>query len=342
MRPPLIRKQFFKVCLLGTACFLLSYCGTSRKQADASQWEKLGPGGGGSTFIPTFSYHSADNFLVRCDMTGAYLTKDGGKSYNQINFANGSSCFAYDPNDSATIYIGSTGLNKSNDGGKTWEQIFPKKKDIETERFFGDHAEYEIKTNESSLYVNEVGKIESIRVDPVSSNSLYFTMGSFFFYSSDAGHSWKSTNQKMIFIHKQNKRKKRSLYFFQRKQYLFSTKHLIKSPKRDIPRAMLPATSFAAGIILNTANTIFYALHHLTPKENTYAFTNSEILDIGRLGLSSRILKDSYFALPMKNQAQNHVSQCWFVPKMMPRTPMLLPINMKSKQVLKHKTGMAL
>src|SRR5665647_297319 len=85
-----------------------------QKQA-VPQWEKIGPGGGGSTFIPTFSYQNPDNFLVKCDMTGSYLTRDGGTSYKQINFPNGSSCFAFDPNDSNTVYIGTTFLSKSSD-----------------------------------------------------------------------------------------------------------------------------------------------------------------------------------------------------------------------------------
>ena len=69
------------------------------KQNAPPKWEKIGPGGGGSTFIPTFSYESPDVFLVRCDMTGSYLTKDGGASYQQINLPNGASAYAFDPND---------------------------------------------------------------------------------------------------------------------------------------------------------------------------------------------------------------------------------------------------
>ena len=295
MKAPLLLKQFFNVCLLSSACFLLSCGVTSRKQSDTKQWEKLGPGGGGSTFIPTFSYHSPDNFLVRCDMTGAYLTKDGGRSYNQINFVNGSSCFAYDPNDSAIIYIGSTGLNKSRDGGITWEQIFPKKSEIESGKFFGDHAEFEIKTNDSSLYINEVGKIESIRVDPGSSNSLYFTMGSYFFYSSDAGQSWKreNLNQKIEYLYTNKTSLKNEVCIFSEEAIFIFDKTSYKISKRDIPQAMLPATSFTAGTIKNTDKPIFYALHHLMAKENAYAFTNSEIWTSEDLGLSWKPSKDS-------------------------------------------------
>jgi hypothetical protein len=295
MKVPLIIKQFFRVCLICSACFLLSCCGTSRKQSDTKQWEKIGPGGGGSTFIPTFSYHSPDNFLVRCDMTGAYLSRDGGISYNQINFANGSACFAYDPNDSATIYIGSTGLNKSADGGKTWIQIFPQKSDIESEKFFGDHSELELKTDCRSLYVNEAGKIESIRVDPVTSNSLYFTMGSWFFYSTDAGQSWKRDNldQKIEYVYTNKTSAKNEVYIFSQEALFVFDKTTHKIDRKALPGAMLPATSFTAGVIKNTDKVIFYALHHISAKENAYAFTNSEIWTSENFGISWKQSTDS-------------------------------------------------
>ena len=91
----------------------------------ANNWEKIGPGGGGATFIPSFSFASPDDFFVRCDMTGAYQTADGGQSFRQINHDNGANCFAWDPLDSNTVYIGSAVLSKSADKGKTWTQPVP-------------------------------------------------------------------------------------------------------------------------------------------------------------------------------------------------------------------------
>ena len=82
----------------------------------------------GATFFPTFSYKTEEEFLVRCDMTGSYLTKDGGESYHQINFPNGANSFAFDPHDTTTIYIGSSSLNRSTDGGKTWAKYFLSRK----------------------------------------------------------------------------------------------------------------------------------------------------------------------------------------------------------------------
>jgi len=57
---------------ISISLLLLTACGPSSQRGqsaqDKQQWVKLGPGGGGSTFIPTFSYASPDHFLIRCDM----------------------------------------------------------------------------------------------------------------------------------------------------------------------------------------------------------------------------------------------------------------------------------
>src|SRR5687768_11664811 len=81
-------KQKITTYLVWCALFFifLSACKPEKIKEHAAQvsdWTKLGPGGGGSTFLPTFSYHKEDEFLIRCDMTGSYLTKDGGDSYSQ-------------------------------------------------------------------------------------------------------------------------------------------------------------------------------------------------------------------------------------------------------------------
>lgn len=115
-------------CALVVFSALQSCSGGINPKVAGAKWEKIGPGGGGSTFIPTFSDQTPDKFLVKCDMTGSYLTQNGGSSYDQINFAGGASCYAFDPNDSDVIYIGSSTVNRSNDNGRSWEQIFPLQK----------------------------------------------------------------------------------------------------------------------------------------------------------------------------------------------------------------------
>ncbi len=291
-------KPYIFICIVISIGIWFTNCNKPEKQINQndfkSNWQILGPGGGGSTFIPTFSYQNPDNFLVRCDMTGAYITNDGGNSYRQINFANGSSCFAFDPNDSNIIYIGSATLNRSKDGGKTWEQIFPKKNEIASEIYTGDHAEFEIETIDSSLYVKDE-KIGTIRVDPVQSENLYFTMGSYFFYSFDDGQTWKreELHRQIDYIYTNKTTAKGDVYIFTSEMLYIFNKSSKKITSRDIPSGMSPAVSFTAGTLKNTDKTIFYALHHLTNKENAFAFTNSEIWTSEDLGLNWTQTTDS-------------------------------------------------
>src|SRR5690606_24276672 len=119
------------------------------------------------------SYADTSTFFVRCDMTGSYLTKDGGKSYQQINFTGAASSFAFDPNDKKSMYIATSELNRSNDEGMTWERIFPLKEDIKNEQFIGDHADFVIETYDSTIYSGGIS-IKSVIVDPFDSKTIYF------------------------------------------------------------------------------------------------------------------------------------------------------------------------
>ena len=52
-------------------------------------WGFVGPGGGGAMFSPTVSPHDPDFAFVSCDMTGSYITRDGGKSWRMFNLRGG-------------------------------------------------------------------------------------------------------------------------------------------------------------------------------------------------------------------------------------------------------------
>jgi hypothetical protein len=244
-----------------------------------AHWEKLGPGGGGAIFIPTFSYHTPDDFLLRCDMTGSYLTNNGGTSYEQINFAGGASSYAWDPVDSNIVYIGSASLNRSADGGITWERIFPAKEEIIKEIFRGDHADYSIETKENSLYDSKSGRISSIRVDPVQVGSIYFSMGFFFFYTTDSGRSWEreSLEQPVNFIYTNKSVSEDEVYIFTESSVVVFNKisHSIQSKK--LPAPMSPAFSFTGGTDAGNGKVIFYALHHDTSQEIQGEFGHSEV-----------------------------------------------------------------
>src|SRR2546429_5817647 len=57
----------------------------------------IGPGGGGAMFHPTVSPHNANTVLLNCDMTGAYISHDGGKSWRMFNLRGVVQFFAFDP-----------------------------------------------------------------------------------------------------------------------------------------------------------------------------------------------------------------------------------------------------
>src|SRR5947209_8675252 len=80
----------------------------------------IGPGGGGAMFNPTISPHDANTVLVSCDMTGSYITHDGGQLWRMFNLRGTVKFFAFDPKDPRVIYAATDVLWRSQDGGRTW------------------------------------------------------------------------------------------------------------------------------------------------------------------------------------------------------------------------------
>src|ERR1035438_6634120 len=85
----------------------------------APGWRILGPGGGGSLFHPTISPHDSRTALVACDMTGAYLTRDGGATWRIFNLGETVQSFLFDPIDARAIYALGMGVFRSGDAGET-------------------------------------------------------------------------------------------------------------------------------------------------------------------------------------------------------------------------------
>ena len=102
------------------------------------KWEVVGPGGGGGQFSPTISPHTPSDVLAACDMTGSFISHDGGESWRMFNLGNRTEFFLFDPVDSKTVYAKTTGppeimakdrptsltgLWRSTDTGRTWRLV---------------------------------------------------------------------------------------------------------------------------------------------------------------------------------------------------------------------------
>lgn len=150
----------------------------------------IGPGGGGAMFHPTISPHDPQTVLVNCDMTGAYISHDGGVSWRMFNLRGTVRFFAFDPVQSKTIYAGVNGLWRSTDGGESWKLVWPKPAKIRAIEMNSDHAEERI-----IAAPNPLGDVVALAIDPKDSGTLLAAGRkdgtASLFVSHDAGATWQ-------------------------------------------------------------------------------------------------------------------------------------------------------
>lgn len=149
----------------------------------------LGPGGGGAMFNPTISPHDPNTVLISCDMTGSYITHDGGRTWRMFNLRGVVDFFVFDPLDSKTMYAHATGLWRSTDDGEHWNIVYPSPSAVKGVQMNSDHSDEHILADPDPL-----GTITAMAVDPASSHILYVAAGtkesSALFVSRDDGKSW--------------------------------------------------------------------------------------------------------------------------------------------------------
>src|SRR5215467_7825335 len=179
----------------------------------------VGPGGGGAMFHPSVSPRDIDTGLVSCDMTGAYISHDGGKSWRMFNLRGIVEFFVFDPNDKNVIYAQATGLWRSSDNGETWNLVYPKPASVKGIKMNSDHSDEEIVADPDPL-----GSITAMAIDPDDSRTFYVTTGnrrkgSFaIFVSRDAGNSWSKLGDlpdfaTRIWVNPRSQAKDRTLVF---------------------------------------------------------------------------------------------------------------------------------
>jgi len=167
-------------------------------------WRVLGPGGGGTTIHPAISPHDPAVVLEGCDMTGAYITRDGGRSWRMFNLGTVVSAFAFDPKNASVIYAAASALFRSEDGGRTWRMLFPDPARGTERHGWGDHAETIYTTDDPSYPGGHGVTIHAFAVDERDPDRLYIAMQSrrpgppgssapettALLASSDRGRSW--------------------------------------------------------------------------------------------------------------------------------------------------------
>jgi photosystem II stability/assembly factor-like uncharacterized protein len=150
--------------LLGTAVLLASLFSPLRAQGPRI----VGPGGGGAMFHVTISPHDPNEVLVSCDMTGAYISHDGGHQWRMFNLRGRVHFFVFDPVQPHVLYAATNVLWRSTDDGATWRLLWPRPSTVRTVLMDSDHADETVVANP-----DPIGQIVALAIDPKDSHVLY-------------------------------------------------------------------------------------------------------------------------------------------------------------------------
>ena len=166
------------------------FCLASAWAERPGNFRVIGPGGGGAMFNPTISPHDPNTVLVSCDMTGSYITHDGGRTWRMFNLRGVVNFFVFDPLDPKTMYAHATGLWRSTDGGERWDLVYPNPSAVKGVKMNSDHADEQILADPDPL-----SEIAALAVDPSNSKILYAAAGTkespALFISRDYGKTWQ-------------------------------------------------------------------------------------------------------------------------------------------------------
>ncbi len=119
-------------------------------------------------FHVTINPRDPNEVLLSCDMTGAYISHDGGHHWRMFNLRGSVHFFAFDPIRPGVLYAATDVLWRSTDDGETWRLLWPRPSAVRAILMDSDHADETVVTSP-----NAVGKIMALAVDPADPRVLY-------------------------------------------------------------------------------------------------------------------------------------------------------------------------
>jgi photosystem II stability/assembly factor-like uncharacterized protein len=141
-------------------------------------WQVLGPGGGGTMRRPAISPHDPGLAVLGCDMTGSYITKDGGLSWRLFHLAGVVAAFSFDAADPSVIYAANSALWRSSDQGRSWALVWPAAGQNTAHHGWSDHGDTVYTTDDPSYPSGRDVDVEAIAVDPTDSRRLAIAFNS--------------------------------------------------------------------------------------------------------------------------------------------------------------------
>ena len=234
------------------------------------RWGFAGFGGGGAMFYPAVSPFDPSFALVACDMTGSYVTYDGGERWRMFNLGDPVTFFLFDPNDSNVVYANAAALYKSTDKGNTWRLFYPAEEDIAGIISKGDHATTIVVPKDSISR-----RVSALGIDPADSRILFAGItvdGQHgIFTSPDGGKTWQKetgtdTAVKNIFTAPASDHKGR-VYASTEKGIYVKTENGWRFNKA--PAGVRSVTTFTAGFDATQQKTIIYGITGLSYFNNT-------------------------------------------------------------------------
>ena len=281
--------SFFKLLVSVTFSLVVFSCNNTsemKTNADLSavtvnpngrndDWGFIGPGGGGAMFNPAINPANTDHAFVSCDMTGSYVTYDGGNHWRMFNLRGVTQFYSFDRKESNIVYAGtSLMLFKSSDRGTSWHVLYPNPSDIIAIQAQGDHADEVVITADSTIT-----RIIKLAVDPADPKKLFLLVDISkpeelpggkklnvflaLLVSNDGGENWLEENKfdfeaDNIFIDPTSPPTNRILYLSGKK-----TLRVRKNGEWDmvnIPEGAGLITQYADGLDTNTNQHIIYAI----------------------------------------------------------------------------------